>query len=163
MSEFGTKQYPSKGGFAGYDVVDSLQLSSMQVCVINSDQEINRSLPSSNLFVDKSKIFRNIDISYIDACDFVTYAWDSYRFDGIFSRVVYCADGNPVHLCFHFFFFSPNFRYGNGNVLSFQSKAVCGLWRMRLTCAPESKSTLTRFWISSGPKMFAVITGSIDS
>ena len=42
-----------------------------------------------------------------------------------------------------------------------RQSAVC--WRMRLTCAPESKSTLTRFWIFSGPKMFAVMTGSINS
>lgn len=81
-------------------MVDLLHLSSMQVCVINSDQEIKKSFPSSNLFVDKSKILR--DISYIDACDFVTCAWDSYRFDGVFSRVVYCADGNSVVLLYDF-------------------------------------------------------------
>lgn len=45
--------------------------------------------------------------------------------------------------------------------LSLRQSAVS--WRIRLICAPESKSTLPRFGIFSGPKIFAAITGSFDS
>jgi hypothetical protein len=77
-----------------WSMVGLLHLSSVQVCILNSDQEINlinASFSASDLFVDKSKMFRNI--SGIDASNFVTYAWDSYRFDECFLKLSIALTG----------------------------------------------------------------------
>ena len=134
-------------------------------------------LASSLQYAGVRNQFRSRDQQVFSLC--LIFSWTSRRFfvrsvilmlaiSSLIALIEYFLELSiaPTGTLYTFVFISsspPTFVMVTEMSFPFSPRQSAVCWRMRLTYAPESKRTLTRFWIFLGPKMFAVITGNIDS
>ena len=115
-----------------------LRLTSVQACMVSSNKKVYWSCTSVNLFSCQSCTFCNNF-----SCDCRHIIADSRNSNGLYEETSFVAWWRHLHfelLCLHFLLFAINFRYRNGNIIPFQTKALCGFH--------TDKANL-RFWVEN--------------
>lgn len=131
---------------------------SVQACMVYSNKKIYWSGTPVNLFPCQSCKFCNIC-----SCDCRYIITDSRNSNGLYEETSFVVWLPYLHfelLCLHFLLFTTNFRYRNGNILPFQTRLSAVSIRIKLICAPESRSIFPHLQSPPYPLMSAVITGS---